>query len=111
MAVILLFVMAFFWFQRYIVYTPDGIRLDIPFWRDILDEILVAANAATPARDLAERTAKLEAELAKLRIEVRRHDEEKRLLASENLALLYRARIAEAKLASLQRQATLTPAA
>ena len=39
LAVILLLVTAFFWFQRYIVYTPDGIRLDIPFWRDILDEI------------------------------------------------------------------------
>lgn len=33
------FVVVFFWFQNFIVYTPDGIRLDIPFWRDILDEI------------------------------------------------------------------------
>lgn len=24
-------VVVFFWFQSYIVYTPDGIRLDIPF--------------------------------------------------------------------------------
>ncbi|NLV49191.1 MAG: hypothetical protein GXY20_00685 [Clostridiales bacterium] len=26
-----LFVFAFFWFKRYIVYTDDGIILDVPF--------------------------------------------------------------------------------
>jgi len=34
-----LFIVVFFWFQNFIVYTPDGIRLDIPFLRDILDDI------------------------------------------------------------------------
>jgi len=29
----------FFWFQRYIVYTSEGVRLDVPFLRGILDEI------------------------------------------------------------------------
>lgn len=29
----------FFWFQRYIVYTSEGIRLDVPFLREMLDEI------------------------------------------------------------------------
>lgn len=29
--VILLVVIIFFWFQSYIVYTSDGVRLDIPF--------------------------------------------------------------------------------
>lgn len=29
--VIALAVIVFFWFQSYIVYTSDGIRLDIPF--------------------------------------------------------------------------------
>lgn len=35
----LLFVVVFFWFQSFIVYTADGIRLDIPFLRGMLDEI------------------------------------------------------------------------
>jgi len=39
LTIILLLVVVFFWFQRYIVYTPDGIRLDIPFLRGILYEI------------------------------------------------------------------------
>ncbi len=30
-ALIALFIIAFFSFQRYIVYTPDGLRLEIPF--------------------------------------------------------------------------------
>lgn len=38
-AIMLLFAIVFVWFQRYIVYTPDGIRLDVPFLRGILDEI------------------------------------------------------------------------
>jgi len=39
LVVAVLFIVVFFWFQNFIVYTPDGIRLDIPFLRDILDEI------------------------------------------------------------------------
>jgi hypothetical protein len=42
----------------------------------------------------------LEAELARLRADARRHAEEKRMLASENLTLLHRARIAEDRLAA-----------
>lgn len=36
---IILLTVVFFWFPRYIVHTPDGIRLDVPFLRGILDEI------------------------------------------------------------------------
>jgi len=39
LATFILLVAVFFWFQRYIVHTPDGVRLDIPFLRGILDEI------------------------------------------------------------------------
>lgn len=39
LATALLLVVVFFWFQSYIVHTPDGIRLDIPFLRGILDDI------------------------------------------------------------------------
>ena len=64
--------------------------------RDILDEIEAAANASGPGKDLAARVRELEAEIAMLRAEARRHAEEKRMLATENLALLYRARLARA---------------
>jgi hypothetical protein len=74
--------------------------------RDILDEIGAAANAPGPGKDLAARLAELEAELAVLRTEARRHAEEKRMLATENLALLHRARLAEEQLASSQRRAS-----
>lgn len=66
--------------------------------RDILDEIAAAAAGPGPAKDLAARVADLEAELAGLRANARRHAEEKRMLASENLTLLHRARIAEDRL-------------
>ena len=36
---VVLFVVVFFWFQNFIVHTSEGIRLDIPFLREILDEI------------------------------------------------------------------------
>jgi len=68
--------------------------------RDILDEIAAAAAGPGPAKDLAARVAELEAELAGLRAIARRHAEEKRMLASENLTLLHRARIAEDRLAA-----------
>ncbi|NLL38111.1 MAG: hypothetical protein GX254_00785 [Clostridiales bacterium] len=38
-------VVVFFWFQSYIVYTPEGIRLDIPF----LSSDDVPAAAGRPA--------------------------------------------------------------
>jgi len=78
--------------------------------RDILDEIEAAANAPGSGKDLAARVCELEAEIATLRAEARRHAEEKRMLATENLALLYRARLAEHQLASSQRR-TAVPAA
>jgi len=52
-----------------------------------------------PAKDLAARVSELEVEIAMLRTEAGRHAEEKRMLATENLALLYRARVAEDQLA------------
>ncbi|MFX7934374.1 hypothetical protein ABTK33_20020, partial [Acinetobacter baumannii] len=55
--------------------------------RDILDEIEAAAGPGTPARDLAARIATLETELTHLRADARRHAEERRELASENLTL------------------------
>ena len=79
--------------------------------RDILDEIEASAGAATPARDLAARITKLEAELAQMRADARRHAEEKRALASENLTLLHRARTAEDRLETSLRRMPETPAA
>jgi hypothetical protein len=63
--------------------------------RDILDEIDVAAASPAPATDLAEVLAARTAEVRALRERERRHGEEKRALATENLALLHRARAAE----------------
>ena len=68
--------------------------------RDILDEINAAAAAPGPGKDLAARVAELEAIIAELREHARRHAEEKRALASENLNLLHRARAAEDRLAA-----------
>lgn len=82
--------------------------------RDILDEIEAAVQAPEapgPSKDLAARVTEMEVEIAQLRSEARRHSEEKRKLASENLALLHRARTAEDKLASSQRRAPSVPAA
>lgn len=79
--------------------------------RNILDEIDAAARGPTPARDLAACIAELKAELAELRALVRRHADEKRLLASENLTLLHRARAAEDRLASRLRRTPVATAA
>lgn len=79
--------------------------------RDILDEIEAASQAPGPAKDLAARVQEMEAEIALLRSDARRHAEEKRQLATENFALLHRARVAEGQLASLQRRAATAPAA
>jgi hypothetical protein len=68
--------------------------------RDILDEINAAAAAPGPGKDLAARVAELEAIIAELRADARRHAEEKRALASKNLNLLHRARAAEDRLAA-----------
>ena len=68
--------------------------------RGILDEITVAAGGPSPAADLAATVARLRTENAELRAAARRHAEEKRQLASENLLLLHRARLAEERLQS-----------
>ncbi len=68
--------------------------------RDILDEIAVAAGQPSLGADLAAAVARLKGENAELRTAVRRHMEEKRLLASENLLLLHRVLTAEEKLQS-----------
>jgi hypothetical protein len=68
--------------------------------RDILDEINGAANGPTIAANLADTIVRLEAEMAALHATARLHESEKRMLATENLALLHRARIAEEKIAS-----------
>ncbi len=68
--------------------------------RDILDEIAAAAAAPGPGKDLTGRVAELEAIIAEFREGARRHAEEKRALASENLNLLHRARVAEDRLAA-----------
>jgi hypothetical protein len=68
--------------------------------RDILDEIHAAAGAPGLGKDLAVRVAELEAIVAELRDDARRHAQEKRMLASENLNLLHRARAVEDRLAA-----------
>ena len=78
--------------------------------RDILDEIEAAAGPGTPARDLAARIATLETELTHLRADARRHAEERRELASENLTLLHRARSAEDRLTAILRRMPEAPA-
>ena len=73
--------------------------------RGILDEIMVAAEQPCAAADLAATVARLRAESAELRAATRRHAEEKRQLASENLLLLHRAQAAEEKLKSVSHAA------
>ncbi len=73
--------------------------------RDVLDEIEAASASSIPVRDLAARLVDLEGQLARLRAEARRHGEERRELASENLTLLHRAQTAEAKLAAMRPEA------
>ena len=68
--------------------------------RAILDEIATAAGGPSPGADLAATVARLRAENAELHATARRHAEEKRQLASENLLLLHRARVMEEKLYS-----------
>lgn len=72
--------------------------------RDILDEIEAALQTPGPSKDLAAKIEEMAVEIAQLRSEARRHGEEKRKLATENLALFYRARAAEDKLAISRRQ-------
>ena len=73
--------------------------------RALLSEIEAASQRPTPAADLAATIARLEAKIAELHGDVRRLATEKQLLATENLTPLQRARQAEDRLASRDRQA------
>lgn len=72
--------------------------------RAILDELAATAERPTPARDLAAVITELKATIADLRERARRHAQEKRALATENLMLLHRARAAEGVLAARERE-------
>jgi len=73
--------------------------------RALLSEIEAAAQRPTPATDLATTIGRLETKIAELHGDLRRLATEKQLLATENLALLQRARHAEDRLASRDREA------
>jgi hypothetical protein len=73
--------------------------------RSLLSEIEAATQRASPASDLAGTVVRLEAKIAELHENVRRLTKEKQLLATENLAVLHRARQAEDRLASRDRAA------
>ena len=73
--------------------------------RTLLSEIEAATQRPTPAADLGTTVARLEAQIVELHADVRRLGTEKRLLATENLGLLHRARQAEDRLASRDREA------
>jgi hypothetical protein len=77
--------------------------------RALLSEIEAAAQRPSPATDLATTIARLEAKIAELHGDLRRLATEKQLLATENLALLQRARQAEDRLASRDREAAEEP--
>ncbi len=79
--------------------------------RALLSEIEVAATHPTPAADLAASVVRLEASNAELRAIIRQLQIDKRNLATENLSLLYRARLAEDRLAARDREvAAIKPA-
>jgi hypothetical protein len=73
--------------------------------RALLSEIESVTQRPNPASDLAAIIARLEAKIVELHGDVRRLTMERQLLATENLALLHRARQAEARLASRNREA------
>ncbi len=66
--------------------------------RALLAEIEAAASGPTPATDLAATVTRLEASNAELRRLVQQLQMDKRNLATENLSLLHRARLAEERL-------------
>ena len=72
--------------------------------RALLAEIEAAASRPTPATDLAATVARLEASNAELRGVIRQLRMNKRDLATENLTLLHRARLAEDRLAARNRE-------
>lgn len=70
----------------------------------LLDEIEAATTNPTPAAELAATIARLQAENSELREATRKAAQEKRALATENLALLHRARVAEERVAAGDRE-------
>jgi hypothetical protein len=72
--------------------------------RALLAEVEAAATHSTPAADLAATIARLEASNAELRTIIRQLQIDKRNLATENLSLLHRARLAEDRLAVRDRE-------
>ncbi|GBQ81695.1 hypothetical protein [Asaia bogorensis] len=77
--------------------------------RDILDEIAIAVSGPNIGIDLTTTVAQLRDKIATLHAAVRRQADEKRRLASENLLLLYRARIAEERLQAITSHLTVQP--
>jgi hypothetical protein len=73
--------------------------------RALLSEIEAATQRPTPAADLGTTVALLEGKIAELHADIRRLATEKQLLATENLALLQRARQTEDRLGSRDRDA------
>jgi hypothetical protein len=73
--------------------------------RALLSEIEAANQRPSPACDLAGTVARLEAKIVELHQDVRRLTKEKQQLATENLAVLHRARQAEDRLTSRDRAA------
>jgi hypothetical protein len=72
--------------------------------RAVLAEIEAAASGPTPAADLSATVARLEASNAELRRVIRQLQIDKRNLATENLSLLHRARIAEGRVIARDRE-------
>ncbi len=68
--------------------------------RALLAEIEAAASHPSPAADLGATVAKLQASNVELRRLIRQLQIDKRNLATDNLSLLYRARLAEDRLRS-----------
>jgi hypothetical protein len=72
--------------------------------RALRAEIEAAASRPTPAGDLAATVARLEASNTELRRALRQLQIDKRNLATENLSLLHRARLAEDRLCARDRE-------
>jgi FtsZ-binding cell division protein ZapB len=66
--------------------------------RDVLDEINAAAELPDPTVDLGVRIEELESANSSLRAELQKLHQEQRALATENLSLLHRVQVAEARL-------------
>jgi hypothetical protein len=70
----------------------------------LLADIEAAASSPTPAANLATSVVRLEASNAELRAIIRQLQVDKRDLATENLSLLHRARLAEERLRARDRE-------